>query len=401
MNKKGVILFAALFLLALLGITFFGGVTAYIFLFTVLLLPIVCYLYIFLVIRSLKIYQRTEGRTMVSGTPSDFYITLQNEGWFGFSSLRIIFYSSFSHISEIDDGAEYELLPHSSIQKKTKLLCRYRGEYCVGIKQIVVKDFLGIFSVTYKIKEPLSVIVAPAMVHLENLDAGELLSDADRDNYQRKTDPDIPVREYVYGDDVRFLNWKATALTQKLMVRERCGEEKSGIALIMDPGRYSREEEIYLPMENKVMEWTLALSYYYMENNIPVDVVYGNATVAPVRNHGEYEKLYENMCAFSFREDYGLKALLGKLYEGRILSDYRILIYVTQNWTTDVGELADDANAEKVPVRIYLIGRNKENPPTKQNEKMSSASDISLSDSRTEIISLNVPSVKQIKEGMV
>ena len=400
MNKKGVILFAALLVLAILGITFFGGVTAYVFFFTVLLLPIVCYGYILLVIRSLKIYQRTEGRTMVCGTPSDFYITLQNEGIFAFSSLRIIFYSSFSGISEIDDGAEYELPPHSSIQRKTKLLCRYRGEYCVGIKQIVVKDFLNLFSVTYRIKEPLSVIVAPAMVHLEELEGRELLSDADRDNLQKKTDPDIPVREYVEGDDIRFLNWKATALMQKLMVRERRGEEKSGIAIVMDPGRYQREEEEYLPLENKVMEWTLALAFYYMENNIPVDVIYGavgnkaggslqsagglkSVNTVSVRDAGNYECLYEEMCGFSFREERSMKGTLSDLYEKMVLADYRMLIFVSQNWCTEENELAEQINAEKVPIRVYLV----EKEANRIAEDMSKGG---VQDHRTEIIPLYV-----------
>ncbi|MBP5291310.1 MAG: hypothetical protein J6Y90_01660, partial [Lachnospiraceae bacterium] len=119
MKNKGVLVLAALFALSLVGISFYGGPITYIFFWTVLLIPIVSYLYIFCVIISLNIYQRTEGRDMVSGTPSEFYITLQNEGWFSFSSLRIIFFSSFSTISDIDDGAVYELPPHSSIDKKT------------------------------------------------------------------------------------------------------------------------------------------------------------------------------------------------------------------------------------------------------------------------------------------
>ena len=121
------------------------------------------------------------------------------------------------------------------------------------------------------------------------------------------------------------------------MIRERCGEEKSGIAIVMDPGRYQREEEEYLPMENKIMEWTLALAFYYMENNIPVDVIYGvskgAAVTTPVRNAGDYETLYEEMCKFSFREDRSMSGILDELYRNMGLSGYRMLIFVSQNWT--------------------------------------------------------------------
>ena len=356
MKNKGVLILAALFILSLVGISFYGGPVTYVFFWTVLLIPIVSYLYILCVIISLKIYQRTEGRDMVSGTPSEFYITLQNEGWFSFSSLRIIFYSSFSTISDIDDGAVYELPPHCSIVRKTKLLCKYRGNYDVGIKKIVVGDFLGIFSVTYKIKEPLNVIVVPAMVQFSELPGSELLSDADRDNMNRKTEPDIPVREYADGDDMRFVNWKASAITQKLMVRQRRGEEKSGIAIVMDPGRYQSGMEEYLPPENKVIEWVLALSLYYMENNIPVDVIYRTSSVAKIAvgGAGDFELLYGEMSRYSFREDNNKEKLFEELYGASGLFGYRMLIFVAQNWSHEDSEWADRINADFSPIRVYL-----------------------------------------------
>ena len=100
MKNKGVLILASLFILSLVGISFYGGPVTYVFFGTILMIPVMSYLYIFYVIFALKIFQKTDGRDMISGTPSDFYITLQNEGWISFSSLRIIFYSSFSTISE-------------------------------------------------------------------------------------------------------------------------------------------------------------------------------------------------------------------------------------------------------------------------------------------------------------
>ncbi|MBO4846395.1 MAG: DUF58 domain-containing protein [Lachnospiraceae bacterium] len=356
MKNKVSLIIAGLFVLSLVGISFFGGPITYIFFFSVILVPLLSYIYIMCVIHSVKIYQRTDGRDMVCGTPSDFYITLQNEGWFSFSSLRISFFSSFSGISEIDDGVEYELPPHFSIVKKTKLLCRYRGTYCVGIKQIVVKDYLGLFSVTYKIKEPLSVIVAPAIVHLSKLEGKEIMSDADRDNMLKKTEPDIPVREYVNGDDIRFLNWKASAVMQKYMVRERKGEEKSGVAIIMDSGRYSSSEEIYLPMENTVMEHSLALTLYYVENNIPSDVIYkaDHVVNTPVHDMGGFETLYSQMCDFSYQKDYDMCLFGDELRDRGGLFGYRMLIFVVSKLNDQIYDAINEINTDRVPVRIYV-----------------------------------------------
>ena len=385
MKNKRVLIPIALFILAVVGISFFGGPLTYVFFWTVLLIPPVCFLYILLVIHSIKIYQRTEGRDMVCGTPSDFYITLQNEGWFSFSSVRIIFYSSFSSISEIDDGAVYELPPKSSIQRKTKLLCRYRGEYCVGIKQIVVKDFLGLFSVTYRIKEPLSVIVSPAIVHLPSLSDKEMFADSDRDNLQKKPVPDIPVREYMTGDEMRFINWKASAIMQKLMVRERHGEDKSGVAILMDPGRYTTAEEKYLPAENKIIEQVIALSLYYATNNIPADVIYKTSCTCrtAVSNIGDFEGLYEAMRKYSFRDDGDVAPFLVDLYESGELYDYRLLILVLQKWTTEEFALVEKISNAGMPIRVYVIDDEAGEEKT-------------ASDNRTEMISLDTRSYTEV-----
>ena len=36
-----------------------------------------------------------------------------------------------------------------------------------------------------------------------------MMIDSDRDDPRKKTEPDIPLRDYVDGDDIRFINWKA------------------------------------------------------------------------------------------------------------------------------------------------------------------------------------------------
>ena len=386
MKNKRVLIPIALLILSLVGISFYGGPVTYVFFWTVLLLPVICYLYIFLVIRNIKIYQRTEGRDMVCGTPAPFYITLQNEGFFSFSSLRIIFYSSFSTISEIDDGAVYELPPHSSIQRRTKILCKYRGEYLVGIKQIVVKDFLGLFSVTYKIKEPLNVIVSPAIVTLPKANDRERILDADRDNRMKKPVPDIPVREYVQGDDIRFLNWKASAVMQKLMVRERRGEEKSGVAIIMDPGRYGERTEEYLPPENKVIEQVLAMALHNAKSSIPTDVFYRAAEPSKisVQSTGDFDGLYQIMRRYIFRDDVDMKHFLGELYDKAWLGEYRMLIFVLQKWTDDEREWVKNINTDQIPVQIYLVGEE-------EGEEFTDAND-----NKTEILPIGLKSYTEV-----
>ncbi|MCR5591177.1 MAG: DUF58 domain-containing protein [Lachnospiraceae bacterium] len=359
MNKRKLLILIAVFALSLVGISLRGGPVPYVFFWLTLLVPAVCALYILFVMIFLKIYQRSDGRTMVCGTPTDFYITLNNESPFSFSSVRIKFYSSFSTVTGLDDGCVYELPPHSSLTRMTPLLCRYRGEYLVGIKEMIISDFLNLFSFRYRIKEPLSVIVAPANIRLETLRYLEEHPDADRDSLKDRPRPDIPVREYVAGDDTHLIHWKASAVMGKLMVRERTGTEKSGIAIIMEASRYSDKPEDYLPAENRVIESVLALAFYYMGNGVPVDVIYysGRAVTVPVRTPGDYERLYEAMRGYFFGDEGNTVRLLDELQQ-EMCWQYSIIIPVLIRFSAREHDLIGRMNVAHVPVRVYLADDN-------------------------------------------
>ncbi|MCR5687344.1 MAG: DUF58 domain-containing protein [Lachnospiraceae bacterium] len=355
MNRRNLLILIILFVLALAGISFRGGPVPYIFFFLVLLVPAVCMLYILFVIASVRIYQRSDGRDMVCSRPSDFYITLTNETPISFSAVRIIFYSSFSQVTDIDDGAVYELAPHSSLTRRTRLMCRYRGEYLVGIKELVISDFLGLFSVRYRIKEPLSVIVAPANIKPERLRHGGEHPDADRDSISRRTHPDIPVREYAEGDDAHLIHWKASAASGRLMVRELTGSEKSGIAVIMEAGRHSEKSEEYLPAENRVVETVLALSFYYMQNGVPIDVICRKNTPLriPVRSPGDHMRLYETMRGYSFGDEDDTLRLFEELSHD-LFGSCSIIMPVLIRYGAAEHDGICRINADRVPVRVYL-----------------------------------------------
>ena len=356
MNRKPIIILTILLAIALTGISFYGGSVTYVFLMLVVFVPLSCLIYICLVIFSIRIYQKSDGRGMTASVPSDFYITLNNEGIFSFSHVRMIFYSSFSTITGLGDDVVYELPPHSSITRKTGLLCRYRGEYLVGIKELEIKDYFGLFTVRYRIKEPLSVIVAPAMVELAELKTADNSEDHDRDSVTERTDPGISVREYVPGDNARLIHHKASAVMQKPMIRELTGGEKNGVLIVMEADRSGKTPEEYLPVENRIIESTLALALYYIRNNIPVDIAYhtGDMTVESVRTYADYERLYGAMSGFMFREEGSTLKLFDGLCFGTHPLTQREYIFILNDIDASRVDLIRQMNTSYVPVRIYI-----------------------------------------------
>ncbi|MCR5626389.1 MAG: DUF58 domain-containing protein [Lachnospiraceae bacterium] len=358
--RRNRIILLILWISSLIGISFYGGVISYSFFALFTLIPVISLIYILYVHIFFRIFQDPGSRDLTSGKNTDFYFTLQNETPLPFSSIRVTFFSSFSDISGLDDKTEYCLYPHSGIRKKTDLICRYRGEYEVGIKKVIIEDLFRLFTFTYTCPEPFKVTVKPDLIHLDSLKLSETFLNAVRYN-SRPVSPDILLREYVPGDDPRLINWKQTGATGNLMVRKMINEEEPGITVIMDSCRYSEKCAEYLPVENKLIETTLALSLFFTEKGESVNVLYrGTALSETVLSLNNFEVLYERMSAFIFRAENTPALLFSEvLYDRRIFKS-RSVFLVLHSFDASASSLTSKLSDADIPVFVCLINNDKD-----------------------------------------
>ena len=352
--------------MSLVGISFYGGPVSYGFFIVLTAIPPVSLFYIVFVMFYFKVYQRLDGRNLISNRTSPFFFTLQNESFILFSGIRVSFHSDYSTISGLDDQTEYELRPHSGIKKETELICRYRGEYEVGIKRMTVQDHFRLFSVSYNNREPLRVTVKPDIVRLTGLRADSENPVSEKESATGQNEPDMTVREYVGTDDKRLINWKATAATQKLMVRRMTGRQKSGIGLIMNSGRCSSSPGIYLPVENKMLECVIALALYYCSKNVPLNTCF--YTDKPyeniLRNTDGFESFYELMSGFLFDPDYDHMMLYEYVLRSVQISECRALFYVTHTWDDETSGFVKELSSRGMAVTVYVISEEKSDAGT-------------------------------------
>ena len=154
--RRNRIILLMLWLLSLIGITFVGGQLSYGLFFLFSLIPLVSLVYIFCVSRLFRIYQYINTHDLIADHAAVSEFALQNDSIIPFAGIRVIFFPGFSFVSGLDSKAEYEIFPHSSNKKKTSIICRYRGEYCVGIQAVVIQDFFRLFSFLVTSAEPSS-----------------------------------------------------------------------------------------------------------------------------------------------------------------------------------------------------------------------------------------------------
>lgn len=303
--RKYRVLFLCLWILSLVSISLYGGVVSYGFFFGVSFLPVISLIYIACVYFRFKIYQELGSRNMVCDQPEDYFFILQNENSFAFTGVSVRLFSDFSYVEELPGNVEYELLPGDRFLYRTRLVCRYRGEYEVGIKDVVVTDFLRLFRVRYANPGTIKAVVHPKLVQIEELKGMEEFQAPVRREILSEEELDILVRDYVEGDPLKQIHWKASARQGKLLTRTRTGEEKQGISLFCDMTRFGRTAEEYLPLENKMLETLLALGYFFARRDMGFSAYYAQREPVgkQVRGMKDFDAFYQSVSMAVFGEN--------------------------------------------------------------------------------------------------
>ena len=351
------IIWAALWLLSLVAITFYGGSISYGFFYTMTLIPIFSLLYLLYSYIFFRIYQYTGGRDFVVNDAIPYSFKLINEYHLPFVGIRVKFFSPFSTISDLSDKTEYELMPGSGIVRETTLVCHYRGEYEIGIKEVIVTDYFRLFSITYRNNECKRVTVKPQLVRLKSLGNFQMHIN---DSTTKADKLDVVSREYTFGDDVRFINWSQSARTGSLMTRDKTGEEGSGVALIMDACRYSQNQYEYLPIENKVLELTIAIAMFFCEKNIGVIEWHLNKNLDSTHKNylqsaQQFTSFYANMSSVYFDAANTQEELFNQLMCNEEILRSAIAYIVLPCWSKAAAAMAERLAERNISTVIYLI----------------------------------------------
>lgn len=363
--KRNLIILIGLWILSLVGISFFGGPVSYGFFFVLTILPVISFIYLVLVMSRFRIYQTLDSKTIVSGAQIPFYFTLQNEDFFTFAGIKVTFFSSFSSINGLDDSIEYELQPLTGVKKKTVLVCNYRGEYQVGINKVIAQDFFRLFNLTFNNRETVWVKVRPKLIQLDRLKSRDISAVTSREIQINPQIPDILVREYIQGDDIRKINWNATAHRNQLMVRKQVGESQPCIGIVMDSQRYYYDEKVFIPVENKMLELNLALSLYYLKKNMEIHSLYyqGSVTEKHIRNIGGFDEYYNILSAFAFKSTNSTDSLFVDAIQCNNLMNTHSVVFIIHEWSEKMAVLAEVLSNNNIPVVAYIVNHDSGSVP--------------------------------------
>ncbi len=134
-----------------------------------------------------------------------------------------------------------KLKSKSSHQFNYELRPTARGEYWFGKLIVYAQSPLSLVSRRFEFETDASIATYPSFMQLKKFD---LMALAYRNEYGIKKIRRIghtmefeQIKDYVLGDDIRTINWKATAKRNQLMVNQFQDEKSQPIYSIIDKGR--------------------------------------------------------------------------------------------------------------------------------------------------------------------
>ncbi len=154
--------------------------------------------------------------------------------------------------------------PSSNKEFKYELRPRERGEYWFGKLIIYAQSPLQLISRRFNFEDKAMVMTYPSFMQLKKFD---LMAMAYRNEYGIKKIRRIgqtmefeQIKNYVLGDDIRNINWKATAKKNQLMINQYQDEKSQPIYSIIDKGRVMKMPFNGLSLLDYAINSTLVMS---------------------------------------------------------------------------------------------------------------------------------------------
>ena len=188
---------------------------------------------------------------------------------------------SFSIVVKIIDEIPFQFqkrdfLLTQKIASKKNVLLEYilepkeRGEYSFGNLNVFAQSPLGLVSKRFQFQKNALLPAYPSFIHLRKYELMALQNEFLLGGIKkiRKLGHNMEfeqIKEYVAGDDIRTINWKATSKRNQLMVNQFQDEKSQRIYMLIDKGRTMQMPFRGLSLLDYSINATMALSHIILK----------------------------------------------------------------------------------------------------------------------------------------
>lgn len=216
-----------------------------------------------------------------------------------------------------------------------------RGEYSFGNLNIYVSSPLGFVSRRFTFQKDAMLPAYPSFVHLRKYELMALQSEFMLGGIKKirklgHTMEFEQIKEYVPGDDIRTINWKATSKTNRLMVNQFQDEKSQRIFILIDKGRTMKMPFNGLGLLDYSINAAMALSHIILKKGDRAGMMtFSKKTenkVAAENKSGQLKKISEAL--YNIKTDF-FESDFNRLYQDVKYSlNQRSLVLLFTNFET-------------------------------------------------------------------
>ena len=251
---KGIISYILALSLTVVFALFLNARVGWFMLIALILAPLLSVLFSLITKKTLKYTYEMEEVKLSKGDFCELKVKLHNKSIFPTTFIEVVVQNGDGVFCE-DEGIVTVLMPFTS----KEITLKFKGEICgksyVGIKEIKISDYLGIFNLHVngdnELVRKICVIpeinkVSPKddrilkiMQESMNSDDGEDTKESVFNNFSGF--PGYDKREYVPGDPIKRINWKQSMKRNKLLVRLDDEINSNSVNIVLD-GYFNKKE---------------------------------------------------------------------------------------------------------------------------------------------------------------
>ncbi len=283
--------------------------------------------------------QRILPEKMSNGDENEIKVDIKNQYFFKIFT-KVIDEIPFQ-FQKRDFAIERQIAPSKNAFFQYTLIPKARGEYSFGDLNIYVSSVLGLACKRYSFQKGAMLASYPSFVHLRKyelmaLQNEFLLGGIKKIRKLGHTMEFEQIREYVQGDDIRSINWKATSKQNKLMINQYQDEKSQRIYMLIDKGRTMQMPFNGLSLLDYSINATMALSHIILKKGDRAGMMTfskkAENKVAAENKNGQLKKISEAL--YNIQTNY-FESDFNRLYQDVKFSiSQRSLVIMFSNFET-------------------------------------------------------------------
>ena len=206
-----------------------------------ILLPPVSVLYLLIARLTLKVYVETEQNAVEKMAPLGYEVKIINEFLLPYGRVDAVMnLPQADAVRCAEKRVSLSLLPLGSHCVRESVRFPYRGSYRIGVKELIVWDFLHLFRMRMDVDIFYSVMVLPRRLHAmheSTTSATDVPTDSSRVVRGAERSEIGDIRDYMQGDSLKSIHWKLSSKTEDLQVKEYNTNTARAVYILCDFAR--------------------------------------------------------------------------------------------------------------------------------------------------------------------